>query len=129
MSPRDDFLAPGGRSPALLTRREWLIRTGLVAAGSLLAATSTAQASGLKRGPALQVTPKRGGSVIWALEIDPVNVAPYGVPNTSNHLGKEFMYDSLMEWAVRTRVRWLVVDQGEAAIFRRELEPDRKSVV
>jgi len=32
-------------------------------------------------------------------------------------------YDSLVTWAVRTRSRWLVVDQGEAAIFRRTLEP------
>jgi hypothetical protein len=32
-------------------------------------------------------------------------------------------YDSLIGWAVRTHARWLVVDQGEAAVFRRQLEP------
>ena len=32
-------------------------------------------------------------------------------------------YDSLVSWAVRNRARWLVVDQGEAAVFRQQLEP------
>jgi hypothetical protein len=32
-------------------------------------------------------------------------------------------YDSLIAWAVRTKSRWLVVDQGEAAVFRQQLEP------
>jgi hypothetical protein len=32
-------------------------------------------------------------------------------------------YDALIAWAVRTHVRWLVVDQGEAEIFRRQLQP------
>ncbi len=32
-------------------------------------------------------------------------------------------YDSLVAWAVAKRVRWLVVDQGVAAVYRRQLEP------
>ena len=32
-------------------------------------------------------------------------------------------YDSLVGWAVRAKARWLVVDQGVAAIFRSQLEP------
>jgi hypothetical protein len=35
----------------------------------------------------------------------------------------EAPYDSLVDWAVRTRVRWLVVDQGEVDVFRHELRP------
>jgi hypothetical protein len=35
----------------------------------------------------------------------------------------EAPYDSLVDWAVRTHVRWLVVDQGEAEVFRQQLRP------
>jgi peptide/nickel transport system substrate-binding protein len=38
------------------------------------------------------------GSITWALESDPANLIPYGGVSTSNMWGKEFMYDSLLEW-------------------------------
>jgi peptide/nickel transport system substrate-binding protein len=38
------------------------------------------------------------GSVTWALDADPVTLVPYGSASTSNMWGKEFMYDSLLEW-------------------------------
>jgi peptide/nickel transport system substrate-binding protein len=41
---------------------------------------------------------KRGGSVTWALDSDPVHLIPYGAVPTQNHWGKEFMYDSLIAW-------------------------------
>ena len=41
---------------------------------------------------------RRGGRLIWALEQDPVHVAPYGAILTSNHWGKQAAYDSLVEW-------------------------------
>jgi len=42
--------------------------------------------------------PKSGGKLTWALEQDPVNLIPFGAISTSNQWGKEFMYDSLVEW-------------------------------
>ena len=38
------------------------------------------------------------GSITWALESDPANLIPFGGVSTSNMWGKEFMYDSLLEW-------------------------------
>ena len=34
----------------------------------------------------------------FALEQDPVHVAPFGAILTSNHWGKQAAYDSLVEW-------------------------------
>jgi len=42
--------------------------------------------------------PKRGGKITWAVNQDFVNVAPFGIVNTANMWGKEFMYDGLTEW-------------------------------
>ena len=39
-----------------------------------------------------------GGRIVWALEQDPVHVAPFGAILTSNHWGKQASYDSLVEW-------------------------------
>jgi len=36
------------------------------------------------------------GSVIWAIDTDPVSIVPYGSSSTSNMWGKEFIYDSLL---------------------------------
>lgn len=44
------------------------------------------------------MTPQSGGELTWAINQDPVNLIPYGAVSTSNHWGKEFMYDSLVEW-------------------------------
>jgi peptide/nickel transport system substrate-binding protein len=38
------------------------------------------------------------GAITWALESDPANLIPFGGVSTSNMWGKEFMYDSLLEW-------------------------------
>jgi len=48
--------------------------------------------------PAVTSGPKVGGSLTWAIEQDPANLLPFGSANTSNHWGKEFIYDSLVEW-------------------------------
>ncbi len=44
------------------------------------------------------IKPKYGGKLTWALNNDPVNLIPFGAISTSNQWGKEFMYDSLVEW-------------------------------
>ncbi|MEP7198320.1 MAG: ABC transporter substrate-binding protein [Chloroflexota bacterium] len=44
------------------------------------------------------IKPKSGGKLTWSLNNDPVNLIPFGAISTSNQWGKEFMYDSLVEW-------------------------------
>jgi peptide/nickel transport system substrate-binding protein len=44
------------------------------------------------------IGPKYGGKLTWAIEQDPAHIAPFGATNTSNHFGKEFMYESLVKW-------------------------------
>ena len=75
----------------LRTRRAWLRQGALAAAGALLVPM-------LGEAAAPAAAPKRGGSVIWAIEQDPVYLIPYGAGPTANHWGNEFMYDSLVAW-------------------------------
>ena len=71
-----------------------------IAAGSL---AGGAKAATRRSG----ATPKirRGGRLIWALESDPVHVAPFGQILTSDHWGKEVAYDSLVEWDKNLNVK------------------------
>ena len=80
-----------------ISRRALLQRAGLVVGGAVLA-------SGVGATPALAAPrpvargQKMGGRVTWAIEQDPVHLIPFGAIPTANHWGKEFMYDSLLEW-------------------------------
>jgi peptide/nickel transport system substrate-binding protein len=62
-------------------------------AGVPAAATPAADAP-----PAVAGTPTAGGELTWAINQDPVNLIPFGAVSTSNQWGKEFIYDSLLEW-------------------------------
>ena len=42
--------------------------------------------------------PKYGGKLTWVIEQDVANVIPFGAVNTSNHWGKEHVYESLVGW-------------------------------
>ncbi|MGH2534836.1 MAG: ABC transporter substrate-binding protein [Thermomicrobiales bacterium] len=55
------------------------------------------------------------GAIVWALESDPVNLIPYGGVSTSNMWGKEFMYDSLLEWDQDLNVLPALAESFEAA--------------
>ena len=83
-----------------LTRRRLLELGALAGAGAALAGGLAGPAFGGGGG-----TPKRGGRITWALEQDPVHIAPFGAILTSNHWGKEFMYDSLLEWDRNLNIR------------------------
>ena len=81
-----------------LTRRDALVKAGVVAAGAVAAGSAAGVA---KAAPKYSfATPKIrfGGHITWALEQDPVHVAPFGAILTSNHWGKQAAYDSLVEW-------------------------------
>ncbi|MSP11648.1 MAG: hypothetical protein EXR62_01690 [Chloroflexi bacterium] len=68
------------------------------------AAATTAPAAG---------SPKSGGKLVWALESDPVNLIPYGGVSTSNQWGKEFIYDSLVEWDKDLKVQPALAEKWE----------------
>lgn len=44
------------------------------------------------------IKPKYGGRLTWAVEQDFANLVPFGAVNTSNHWGKEHIYESLVDW-------------------------------
>ncbi|MFN0154910.1 MAG: ABC transporter substrate-binding protein [Gaiella sp.] len=78
-----------------ITRRDALKKAAVVAAGAAAAGSlaGSARASSTRSG---QI--RRGGKLTWALEQDPVHVAPFGAILTANHWGKQASYDSLVEW-------------------------------
>jgi peptide/nickel transport system substrate-binding protein len=100
----DDFTTDNHEREEGLSRSDLLARgTGALVGSGVLLYGSPALA-GLKRRP-LQQRPRRGGRIIWSLEQDPVHIAPFGGILTSNHWGKEFMYDSLLEWDANLNIR------------------------
>ncbi len=75
-----------------LTRQQLLARGVGLAAVGLMGSRAEAALG------AIDAKPKRGGKITWALEQDPVQIAPFGQTLTAGHWGKEFIYDSLLEW-------------------------------
>jgi peptide/nickel transport system substrate-binding protein len=55
------------------------------------------------------------GSITWALESDPANLIPFGGVSTSNMWGKEFMYDSLLEWDRDLQIQPALAESYEVA--------------
>ncbi len=104
-----DVPAGGG-----LDRRELLKKAGAVGAGAVAASAVTGSAAAATKRRSAAVP--RGGKVTWALEQDPVHIAPFGAILTSNHWGKAPMYESLLEWDSKLNERpalaqsWKVVD-------------------
>ena len=104
----------GGPAGGGMDRRDLLKKAGAVGAGAVGASAlaGSAQASTKRRRAAVP----RGGKVTWALEQDPVHIAPFGAILTSNHWGKAPMYESLLEWDSKLNERpalaqsWKVVD-------------------
>ena len=97
-----------------LNRRDLLVKAGVVGAGAVAAGSlAGAAAAAPKR---IGATPKKGGKLTFALEQDPVHIAPFGAILTANHWGKEPMYESLVEWDAKLNQRpalaqsWKVVD-------------------
>jgi peptide/nickel transport system substrate-binding protein len=79
-----------------LTRGDLLKKAAVVGAGVVAAGSVAGRAGAAGRTTAQKI--RRGGRLIWGLESDPVHVAPFGQILTSGHWGKEFAYDSLVEW-------------------------------
>jgi peptide/nickel transport system substrate-binding protein len=81
-----------------LSRRDLLVKAGAVGAGAIAAGSLAGGAKAATKRSFATPKIRRGGRLIWALEGDPVHVAPFGAIPTSNMWGKEASYDSLVEW-------------------------------
>lgn len=80
-------------------RRELLRRGALLGIGApALAALARVPAAAAAQDAGTPEAAVCSGSITWALEADPGNLIPFGGVSTSNMWGKEFMYDSLLEW-------------------------------
>lgn len=87
-----------------LSRRNLLQASGLGAFALFLAACGGAGSSGgttpstASGSAAAAGSPKRGGSIIWALQEDPVTMAPFGITTTSTEQVHNLVYESLVDW-------------------------------
>lgn len=55
------------------------------------------------------------GALTWGMVSDPVNLIPFGGVSSSNMRGKEFMYDSLLEWDKDLNIQPALAESWEAA--------------
>ena len=103
-----------GTGGSELSRRDLLVKAGVVGAGAVAAGSIAGKATAAPK--RIGATPKKGGKITFALEQDPVHIAPFGPILTANHWGKEPMYESLVEWDAKLNIRpalaesWKVVN-------------------
>jgi peptide/nickel transport system substrate-binding protein len=83
--------------------------------GGLLAAMPASAATRRQDGTPAATGGNCSGSISWALASDPVNLIPFGGVSTSNMWGKEFMYDSLLEWDPDLNIQPALAESFEAA--------------
>jgi len=93
-----DNEAPDTPRKGELSRRDLLVKAGAVGVGAIAAGSVAGGAGAATRRSFATPKIRYGGRIIWALEQDPVHVAPYGAILTANHWGKQAAYDSLVEW-------------------------------
>ncbi len=114
MSDSQKAPAAADRSEGGLNRKELLARAAVT--GAAVAATGSLAGKATAAPKRIAATPKKGGKLTFALEQDPVHIAPFGGILTANHWGKEPMYESLIEWDAKLNQRpalaesWKVVD-------------------
>lgn len=121
----------------IITRRDFLQTAGVAAIGAVAVACAPAAvpapavvpatavpeiaptaapvaAAPVATVPAVFVDPKAGGDIVWAINQDPTSLIPFGGTSTSNHWGKEFMYDSLIQWDKDLNVKDALAEKWEA---------------
>ncbi len=105
-----------------LSRRQVLQRAAALglAAPSVAALLTALPASAVAHAPHPQgSTPAADqpctGAITFAMDSDPVNLIPYGGVSGSNMLGKEAMYDSLLEWDAELTIQPALAESYEAA--------------
>jgi peptide/nickel transport system substrate-binding protein len=81
-----------------LSRRDLLAKAGAVGVSAVAAGSLARGAAAASKAGFATPTPRRGGTLTFGLESDPVAVAPYGMAPGAAHWGKEHTYDSLAEF-------------------------------
>ena len=88
-----------------LSRRDLLAKAGAVGAGAVAAGSLAGGAAAAPRRSFAAPTPRRGGTLTFGLESDPVAVAPFGMAPGAAHWAKEHTYDSLAEFDKGLNIR------------------------
>jgi peptide/nickel transport system substrate-binding protein len=90
-----------------ISRRDLLVKAGQVGAGTMaagaLAGSAGAAVSRVARNSAKTIP--TGGTITWALNQDPGEIAPFGGVLTATQWGNEMMYDSLLQWDSKLNLR------------------------
>ena len=81
-----------------LNRRDLLAKGGAIGVGAIAAGSLARGAAAASKASFGTPKPRRGGTLTFGLESDPVAVAPYGMAPGAAHWGKEHTYDSLAEF-------------------------------
>ena len=81
-----------------LSRRDLLAKAGAVGAGAIAAGSLAGGATAASKRSFATPRPRRGGTLTFGLESDPVAMAPFGMAPGAAHWGKEHTYDSLAEF-------------------------------
>jgi peptide/nickel transport system substrate-binding protein len=108
-----------------LSRRELVTKAGAVGAGAIAAGALAGGATAASKRRFATPTPRRGGTLTFGLESDPVAVAPFGMAPGAAHWGKEHTYDSLAEFDRGLNIRpalatsWKVDKKGVTFTLRR----------
>jgi len=108
-----------------LSRRELVTRAGAVGAGAIAAGALAGGATAASKRRFATPTPRRGGTLTFGLESDPVAVAPFGMAPGAAHWGKEHTYDSLAEFDRGLNIKpalatsWKVDKKGVTFTLRR----------
>ncbi len=71
---------------------------------------------------------KRGGKIVWALDLAPTVLIPYGLISFDIIQGHEFLYDSLLEWDKDLNVKPALAESFEATSDRTYVFHLRKGV-
>jgi peptide/nickel transport system substrate-binding protein len=88
-----------------LSRRDLLVKAGAAGAGAIAAGSLAGGATAAPKAPFATSPIRRGGTLTFGLESDPVAVAPFGMAPGPAHWGKEHTYDSLAEWDRALNIR------------------------
>lgn len=82
-----------------ISRRDLLKQGGVLGAGAVAAGALGGPAGAARyRTARRSATPKRGGTVTWALEQDPGHIAPFGGILTMTWVAQQPQYESLLQW-------------------------------
>lgn len=85
--------APSAATPTSAPAAKPTAAASSVPAPTAAAPTSAPAVSGAAAG-----TPRKGGTLVWAMTSDPVTLAPFGITNTSAYEPGNLCYESLVRW-------------------------------